>query len=193
MKKIYLGLGGIISIASPIALVVSCTNEIKSTYPKEQALTITAIHDGDTLNLSDGSTIRLMGFDSAELSNYINGKWIQTTGRAKYWGIQARDFLRTKYLKHVVIANYEEGVTYDRQVAKLSSGGKDLALEMVIRGLGRVGYISIVPSNKYYTTNTFYYKELKRQETIARNKHIGIWASTEDLNVIYASKPHITS
>lgn len=190
----------IFALIAPIASlgVISCgfgESSKASHSVKADVTNIVDIHDGDTFTTSDNRQIRLFGVDSAELSNNVDGEWIDTIGKELEWGIKARDFARSLILHKQVELKLQGASTYSRYVAKVIFGDhqEDLGLKLIKAGLARMGYISTKIGNTYYTSDISYYYLLKNAEAQAKASHIGIWGLTEDINTIYASKPHITN
>lgn len=120
---------------------------------------ISEVHDGDTFTDSNGIKYRLFGVDTPEVSNQYKA-FEQTQGIEQIYAQNAT--LLTKNLiesKSIDIAEKTTD-TYNRHVAKVEIGGKDLALELIKSGLARVAYFDVTNSKNPYFSNDYSYYEL---------------------------------
>ena len=80
---------------------------------------VVSVHDGDTVKLDDGRTIRLAGIDAPEIS--------------QPYGVQSRDQLKKLVRKDVTVIEKEKD-RYGRTVAEIYRGKRSVNREMVNRG-----------------------------------------------------------
>lgn len=81
---------------------------------------VVSVHDGDTLKLDDGRTIRLSGIDAPEIS--------------QPYGEQSRDLLRKLTRKKDIRVVESTKDRYGRTVAELFRGKRSINREMVHKG-----------------------------------------------------------
>ncbi len=113
---------------------------------------VASVHDGDTLRLSDGRTIRLEGIDAPEI--------------AQPYGIESRNLLRKlTNKKRIRIETYGKD-RYGRTIGEIFVGRKSVNHLMVSRGAAW-WYQSFAPTDN----------KLRRFEQSARKKRIGLWNS----------------
>ncbi len=100
-------------------------------FGKDVRGTVAKVHDGDTLALTNGTKIRLYGYDAPELRQQCRG----ANGQCVPCGEQARDFLSGLVLGAAVFCDVT-GSSYDRIVGRCSAGGVDIDLAMLSAGQG---------------------------------------------------------
>ncbi len=125
---------------------------------------VSQVIDGDTVRLSDGRHLRLIGVDTPELAH--NG------APAQPLGVEARDRLRQLLVQHQNILNLrydnERHDHYGRLLAHaFLVDGNSIEAWLQEQGLGTV---LVVPPNDW---NTGCYQHVEQQ---ARKKGRGIWA-----------------
>jgi len=111
---------------------------------------VASVHDGDTLKLSDGRTIRLEGIDAPELS--------------QPYGVEARNLLAKLTRRKKVRFEMRGKDRYGRTVAEIYVGKRSVNKSMVARGAAW-WFRSFAPTNN----------QLRRLENSARTKKIGLW------------------
>lgn len=110
------------------------------------------MHDGDTLKLADGRTVRLQGIDAPEIS--------------QPYGIESRDLLRKLIRKKKIrIASHGKD-RYGRIVGEIYVGKKSVNHSMVSRGAAW-WFRSFAPTDN----------QLRRLEDDARKHKVGLWRS----------------
>ena len=137
--------------------------------PPPAEATVTSVYDGDTFTLSTGDKVRLGMVNTPELKP------------AEPYGLEARDATRSLIDGKVVALSYGETIRdgYGRLLANVSSGGQDLSLYLLERGLG---HLYIIPPLSRDTT-----PYIAAQEQ-ARQAKRGIWT-----NATFQGVVHITS
>ncbi|MBV1930198.1 MAG: thermonuclease family protein, partial [Porticoccaceae bacterium] len=155
----------IISVISafPSAFAADCMPKGKG-----QLVTVAHVYDGDTVRLSDGRRVRLLGINTPELGR--NGKPHQSFAEDAKKAVE-RFFAREG--KTYLYSDIEDQDKYGRHLAhmfKERAGGGELSLEkeMLTQGLG---YHVAIPPNMALADC---YAEA---ENIARNKRRGLWRS----------------
>lgn len=113
---------------------------------------VVSVHDGDTLKLSDGRTVRLQGIDAPELS--------------QPYGKESRDLLAKLTRKKKVRFQTRGKDRYGRTVAEIFVGKKSVNKSMVGRGAAW-WFRSFAPTDN----------QLRRLEDKARKNRIGLWHS----------------
>jgi len=113
---------------------------------------VVSVHDGDTLKLSDGRTIRLEGIDAPEIS--------------QPYGIESRDLLAKLTRKKKIRVESHGKDRYGRTVGKIYVGKRSVNQSMVGRGAAW-WFRSFAPSDN----------KLRRLEQEARRHKIGLWKS----------------
>lgn len=129
----------------------------------DETVTIAWVHDGDTVRLTDGRNIRLIGINSPELAR---------DGRpAEPYAIKARDFLRqfaTRSRHWHVRWGKQRHDHYGRWLGHVFLGDKNLNAEMLRHGMASV--ISIPP-------NLWSQDCYQKQEYRARQASAGLWGA----------------
>jgi endonuclease YncB( thermonuclease family) len=81
---------------------------------------VVSVHDGDTLKLDDGRTIRLSGIDAPEI--------------AQPYGVESRDLLRKLTRKKQIRIETHGTDRYGRMIGEIFVGKKSINRSMVKRG-----------------------------------------------------------
>jgi endonuclease YncB( thermonuclease family) len=123
-----------------------------SEFDREHVI-IQRVIDGDTVELQDGRTVRLLNINTEE------------KGRA--WSSEASEYL-SRYLNKSVEIEVSGVGKYGRILGRLYSGEEYLNLEIVRLGLAHV-----------YLVEESEEKEFKKVEEKAREEEIGIWEKSE--------------
>ena len=113
---------------------------------------VVSVHDGDTLKLSDGRTIRLEGIDAPEI--------------AQPYGIESRNLLAKLTSKKKIRIESHGKDRYGRTVGKIYVGKRSVNQSMVGRGAAW-WFRSFAPTDN----------KLRRLELDARKHKIGLWKS----------------
>ena len=96
---------------------------------------VARVIDGDTVELDDGQRVRYLLVDTPEI----------TGGKDECYGAEARDFNRDKTVESkAVTLTYDEAECtddFDRLLAFISIGGRDINALIIERGFGRVLFI----------------------------------------------------
>lgn len=132
---------------------------------------VTRVIDGDTLEISGGERVRLIGVNAPE------------KGSRFYY--EAKKFLEEKVLNKVVRLEFEdrERDVYGRKLAYIFVQNKNVNVELVRRGLAYVFNLDKVLK---------YRKEFVEAEEYARNNELGIWSKSnfskclEFVNITYS-------
>ena len=169
----------LLALAIPLALVSCGKSE-----PKQYECFIVSVHDGDTFKDAQGNVYRLFGVDTPELTDQFNG-FQPTVGIEHVCAQMAQIYVSSQILKKNVRVFVNTKDKYHRVVASIVYGGKDLATELVRKGLARVAYISSNKSNPYYSERFNYYKQLLKTQKYAFEHKIGIWASESRFSEIF--------
>lgn len=111
---------------------------------------VVSVHDGDTLKLSDGRTVRLEGIDAPELS--------------QPYGIESRNLLAKLTRKKKIRFHSRGKDRYGRTVAEIFVGKKSVNRSMVGRGAAW-WFRSFAPKDN----------QLRKLENKARKNRIGLW------------------
>ncbi|MBA3991925.1 MAG: chromosome partitioning protein ParB [Cyanobacteria bacterium DS2.3.42] len=113
---------------------------------------VVSVHDGDTLKLDDGRTIRLSGIDAPEI--------------AQPYGIESREFLRKLTRKKMIRVETHGNDRYGRVIGEIFVGRKSINRSMVKRGAAW-WFRRYAPTDAY----------LRSLETSAREHTNGLWKS----------------
>lgn len=127
--------------------------------------TIKKVYDGDTVLLSDGRKIRLLGINTPEIEHF--DKVGQAGGEA------ARQWLKQQLLNTRVRLEFDQQKhdKYQRYLAHLfTKQGEHINLQLVRRGYAS---INIYPPNLIYVT------KLLKAEQAAEAERLGIWSYPE--------------
>lgn len=116
----------------------------------DHSATIAQVVDGDTVRLQDGRLVRIMGIDTPELREKVDGAWRDVANPlpAAY---KSRDWL-AQFEGHKVRLSYGKGRVdrYKRTLAHIFvlPDGPDVADAILIRGWSKVS--AIPPNTKRY-------------------------------------------
>jgi len=122
--------------------------------PKTKPFFISKVIDGDTIELSNGEVVRLLGINAPEIN--------------ELFGKDAKEFLsqlvegKDAYLE----TDLRRRDSYGRILAFVFIEGKNINVEMVRKGFAHTFELEKISK---------YVKELKEAEFYAREKQIGIW------------------
>lgn len=111
---------------------------------------VVSVHDGDTLKLDDGRTIRLSGIDAPEIT--------------QPYGIESRNLLRKLTRKKLIRIETLGKDRYGREISEIFVGKKSITRAMVRHGAAWW-------CKKYASTNT----RLRSLEEGARGRREGLW------------------
>jgi endonuclease YncB( thermonuclease family) len=114
---------------------------------------VVSVHDGDTLKLSDGRTVRLEGIDAPEIT--------------QPYGVQSRELLAKLTRKKKVRLESHGKDRYGRTVAKIYVGKRSVNQSMVSRGAAW-WFRSFAPTDN----------QLRRAEQDARKHRVGLWKAS---------------
>lgn len=117
------------------------------------AALVVSVHDGDTVKLDDGRTIRLAGIDAPEI--------------AQPFGVQSSDELRHLLRRHEVRVVETDRDRYGRTVANLYVKRRWINREMIRRGFAW--------HFRKYSSDS----DLERLEQEARKHRRGLWKSPD--------------
>ncbi len=123
------------------------------------------VYDGDTIVLSNGQRVRLLGINTPEIESRFR--------RGEAGGVDAKKWLKNKLKDGVVLLEYghPDRDKYGRLLAYLFlPDGTHLNLELVRQGLA---VLSIIPPNLKYD------KALIRAQQQAERQKIGLWERPE--------------
>lgn len=122
------------------------------------------VHDGDTLMLSDGRRLRLLGIDTPELDS-------EAPARSEPLALAARDRLRQLAPGGTVLRLYRDQVHQDRHgrelVQAIRADQIDLAATLLRDGLAR--QLVVLPNDRLWRC----YQRLQQH---ARRQESGLWA-----------------
>ncbi len=126
---------------------------------------VAEVIDGDTIELETGERIRYLMVDSPEISGGAN----------ECYGIEARDFNRDLVLGFEVSLRYDAECTdrFDRLLAYVSVGGREVNTLMVERGFACVLYI---PPNGEDRRSEF-----ENLESVAEASGAGMWGDCPEV------------
>lgn len=116
----------------------------------QPALTVTAVRDGDTIELSNGQVIRLYGIDAPE--------------KGQPYGKESTDNLKELVEGQKVSINSESWDRYGRLVARVGRDGSDMSNEQLRDGMA------------WHYTQYSDSKLYERSEREARDAGLGLWA-----------------
>jgi endonuclease YncB( thermonuclease family) len=113
---------------------------------------VVSVHDGDTLKLSDGRTVRLKGIDAPEIS--------------QPYGIESRNLLTMLTRKKKIRIAFHGKDRYGRTLGEIFVGKRSVNHSMVSRGAAW-WFRSFAPADN----------KLRRLEEDARKHKVGLWRS----------------
>ena len=123
---------------------------------------VTRVIDGDTIELESGQRIRYLLVDTPET----------TAGKNDCYGSQAVDFNKMQVEGQTVSLAYDEAGCkdrYDRLLAYVSVGGKEVNKALVENGLACVLYIPPAGSSRHV--------EFEDAESVAKTNRTGLWGA----------------
>jgi micrococcal nuclease len=132
------------------------------------ALTVTHVADGDTVTLSDGREVRILGIDAPES--------VKPNAPVDCYGHEAAGFARSRLLgKSVTVTTDPSQDTTDRYGRTLAyltlSDGRDFSVMAAEAGAGRSYVYAGKPVAKH--------SQIRKAEQQARTAHVGLWASCD--------------
>lgn len=179
MKRIFMFMLSFIIFFS-----ISC-----GSTPSNYSTYIKSVHDGDTFRDINNNQYRLYGVDTAEISDQYN-HFKPTTGMEYLYAYEAKVYVSKLILKKEVKVSLIATDPYQRKVARINIGNKDLSYLLVKKGLARVSYIDIIPGSKYYTSDFNYYKNLLIIQKWAHDNEKGFWIHQDQFNIIFPKAKH---
>ncbi|MBE9568580.1 MAG: thermonuclease family protein [Proteobacteria bacterium] len=134
----------------------------------DQSATVQYVHDGDTLKLSDGRKVRLIGINTPELA--------RDNRPAEAFAVEATKALKTMIRPGAAVHlrfGRDRKDHYDRLLAHVFSGdGKNLQAELLKNGYARA---IVIPPNTAFSACYL------AQERLARCNKAGIWHKNRTL------------
>ncbi|CAM9147369.1 thermonuclease family protein [Mycoplasma marinum] len=137
------------------------------------------IHDGDTFTDESNNVYRLFSVDTPEITTFtFNHKNESTVGLEHYWAQKATDFVkRVIQNKKVTIINKTHDV-YHRLVSAVfykdgEGNVKNLAMELIRRGLARIAFIS--KTNKMFNVDSGFFDYMQFLQEQARSNRVGLF------------------
>jgi micrococcal nuclease len=132
------------------------------------ALTVTHVADGDTVTLSDGRKVRILGIDAPES--------VKPNAPVECYGYEASAFARTTLLgKSVTVTGDPSQDTTDRYGRTLAyltlPDGRDYSVMAAEAGAARSYVYAGKPVAKH--------SQIRDAEQRARMAHVGLWASCD--------------
>ena len=146
--------------------VTGCVNQNTGPYlTNNQGFVVARVVDGDTLELNDGSKVRLLGINTPE------------TTRNECYSAQAKDFLKTLVEGKTVTleSDVEDKDVYGRLLRYVSVDGVFVNLELV-----KAGFAVSEP----FQPNTARRSEFDAAEKKARASHVGMWKPSSVNNMV---------
>ncbi|QSF13600.1 thermonuclease family protein [Mycoplasma sp. Mirounga ES2805-ORL] len=159
---------------------------------------VNSIRDGDTFGATNilnmkSAYFRFSGIDTPETHKNIGqGNWADTTGKQYKYGKKAEKFtswlLNGTFTKDIIVVpqktiNGRNDISdpYGRIVAiiyirTIDNKYINVCEQLVKWGYARMNYISLNPNNKFYTSNTTYYKSLLEAKQYATKNKLGIYS-----------------
>lgn len=144
-----------------------------------QRLTVTHVADGDTVDLSDGRRVRVLGIDTPE-----------TTDPVECWGPEATEFARTTLLDKPVTVTGDPSQDaldrYGRTLAYLTlDDGRDYSTEAAEVGMARARTYGARPVQRA--------PQIEAAEERARTAGLGLWGAGCAQATTTASTPVIVA
>lgn len=167
-KKSSLWLAAFVAVVS---LSASCF-----TRQDPQESRVVHVTDGDTIDLSSGTTVRYIGIDTPETKRNIAGQWVPA---ADPFGMDAKAANEGLVMGKKVRLEYdiEKKDKYQRTLAYVFVAGPDgrevfVQAELLRRGLAHV--YTLPPNTKYVDV-------LSQAQNQAREEKVGLWAQGLDI------------
>ncbi|MBU0759505.1 MAG: thermonuclease family protein [Candidatus Omnitrophica bacterium] len=134
---------------------------------------VSRVIDGDTIELSDGRTVRYIGIDTPEIREKNNGTW---SYKPMPYSEEAREFNRDLVEGKAVKLEFDVQKLdkYDRILAYVHVGDRMVNLEMLSRGYAMM---------YTYPPNVKYSEMFLKAQDEAREARRGLWAGVEE-NII---------
>lgn len=131
--------------------------------------TVSRVVDGDTIELSNGDTVRYIGIDTPEIRERSGNSWIYKPGP---YAEEAREFNRKLVAGKPVRLEFDvqKKDKYKRLLAYVYTGDKMVNLEMV-----KEGYAMIYT----YPPNVRYTEKFLEAQKEARDNKMGLWSDLE--------------
>jgi len=149
-----------LSIYAPTIYANTCTTEAKHFH---ETVKVAHIYDGDTIKLTDGRKVRLIGINTPERGR--NGKKDQPFYLAAK--NQLQKIIKTNHHQLNIVFGNEKHDRYRRLLAHIfTPDGKNINATLLKKGLGF--RITVPPNLKYYQC-------YKNAETEAQKNKRGIW------------------
>lgn len=144
--------------------LVHASNQNCISRPYSKSATVEYTHDGDTIRLTDGRKIRLIGINAPEVA--------RDEQPAETYALQARDRLRNLLHKHgnqiKLIYGKEKQDHYQRSLAHIFlPDGRNLQAQLLSEGL--VTAITIPPNDRYAEC----YQQTEKQALCEKK---GVWS-----------------
>ena len=117
-----------VAVSAAILILCGCQSA-----PAEQTVTVTAVHDGDTVTLAGGLRVRIAGIDAPELVHSAARKTAQCDDRAA--AIRARDWLTRRVLNRQITLVGHGTDRYGRLVADIADTAGDIGQDEIRAGL----------------------------------------------------------
>jgi endonuclease YncB( thermonuclease family) len=133
--------------------------------PGYSYFTVSRVYDGDTIELSDGNKIRLLGINTPEVQHFNK--------QADAGGDEAKRWLTEKLKNRTVrlVTDVEKTDKYGRTLAHVFTDSKEhINLELVATGLAEASI---------YPPNLLFVDELVKAQNQAEKNHLGIWQRPE--------------
>ncbi|UVD81642.1 thermonuclease family protein [Mycoplasma iguanae] len=162
----------ILTLLSPIFILSSCIHKHNT-----EKFFVSKVIDGDTLILNkNAEKIRLHGINAREMSiKNSNKEFIKTSGLIRYWAEKATNRLRELVeQKTVEIIKISKDI-YERTVAKVFLNKNDISIILLKEGLAEVAFINNEINDKFFNSDTEYFKQLIAAENYAKSLSLGIW------------------
>lgn len=156
-------------------------SQVLKIKPGYQYYPVKKVYDGDTVELTDGRKIRLLGVDTPEVRHRSNP--------AQPGGDEAREWLRRKLENRSVrlVTDEEKTDKYGRVLAHLFTDGNDhINLQLVAQGFA---HLSVYPPNLLFVG------ELQKAEQKAEDSKSGIWGRAQyqpkQVRQLFEEKPEL--
>lgn len=147
-------------------------SDIKSTGFSKGVYQAVRVVDGDTIELSDGNTVRYIGIDTPEIRERQGKKWVYNP---RPYAEEAKAF-NEKLVKEMPLRleyDVQKKDKYNRVLAYVYSGETMINLEMV-----RQGYAMIYT----YPPNVKYAEEFLEAQKEARGGKKGLWGELDSID-----------
>jgi micrococcal nuclease len=131
---------------------------------------VSRVVDGDTIDLSNGETVRYIGIDTPEIREKENSKWVY---KPMPFAEKAKDFNRKLVEGKSVKLEFDvqKKDKYKRLLAYVYAGDEMVNIEMARQGLAMI---------YTYPPNVKYSQRFLDAQREARDNKRGLWASLEE-------------